>query len=144
QWDQGLADLDAAYDHLASMPAVTGSVGLMGFCLGGRLAWHLAARHPCDAAVAYYPSGVSDALGEATRISCPLLIHVGSEDPYLPAEAVDALRGAVADQANVELQVHTGAGHAFDNHEAAMFHHRDAAAAAWEQTVAFLRLHLPT
>lgn len=37
-WEQGMADLDAAYDHLASMPAVGGGVGLMGFCLGGRLA----------------------------------------------------------------------------------------------------------
>jgi len=86
---------------------------------------------------------VTDALGEAARISCPLLVHVGSEDPYLSAEAVEALRGAVVDRPNVELEVHVGAGHAFDNHEASMFHHPGAAAAAWEQTVAFLRLHLP-
>jgi dienelactone hydrolase len=39
--------------------------------------------------------------------------------------------------------VQAGAGHAFDNHEAAMFWNEAAAAAAWEGTVAFLQQYLP-
>lgn len=143
QLSTGLDDLDAAYRHLEGMEATTGTTGLMGFCLGGRLAWHLAARQRPAATVAYYPTKVAEALDEAARISTPMLIQVGSEDPHVPADAVEALRAAIASNANVELQVHHGAGHAFDNHTAPMFTDPAAAAAAWAQTVKFLKHHLP-
>lgn len=143
QWEQGLSDLEAAYDHLEAMAAVRGGVGVMGFCLGGRLAWHLAARRRPRAGICYYPSGVAEALDEAKAIECPLLIHVGDADVYMPAPALEALRSGVEDKDNVELHVHPGAGHAFDNHDAPMFHQPEPAAAAWEQTVAFLARRLP-
>jgi len=40
--------------------------------------------------------------------------------------------------------VHEGAGHAFDNHNSAMFHHERAAREAWGQTADFLKRTLPT
>jgi dienelactone hydrolase len=43
----------------------------------------------------------------------------------------------------VEIHVQRGAGHAFDNHESAMFWNEAAAAVAWEHTVDFLRRYLP-
>ncbi len=143
QISTGLDDLDAAYRHLEGMEATTGPTGLMGFCFGGRLAWHLAARQRPAATVAYYPTKIAEALQEAPRISEPMLIHVGSEDPHVPAEAVEALGGAIASKANIELQVYQGAGHAFDNHTVPMFSNPTAAAAAWAQTVDFLGRHLP-
>ena len=76
-------------------------------------------------------------------MTCPIIFHFGDSDPYIPNEQVDAIRASVGDRADVEIHVQAGAGHAFDNHEAAMFWNEAAAAAAWERTVAFLRQHLP-
>jgi len=141
--EAGLADCDAALAHVRSLPEVTGGAGVIGFCFGGTLAFQVAARSSPDAAVSYYGSGVPDSLALADRITCPLLLHFGGDDPYLPAEQVEAVRLALAGRAGVELHVHEGAGHAFDNHEAPAFHQPDAAATAWAQTTDFLRRTLP-
>ena len=51
---------------------------------------------------------------------------------------------AVPQHPAIELNVEAGAGHAFDNHEAPMFHDAEAAAHAWGLTRAFLARHLST
>src|SRR5262245_36702842 len=54
---QGLDEAKAVEDAAATMaflrrhPACTGKVGAVGFCLGGKLAYLLAARHDPDASV---------------------------------------------------------------------------------------------
>jgi carboxymethylenebutenolidase len=90
-----------------------------------------------------FPQGVAGGLDHAGAVTCPVIFHFGDNDPYLPNEQVDAIRASVGDRPDVEIHVQAGAGHAFDNHEAAMFWNEAAAAAAWERTVAFLRQHLP-
>jgi len=141
--EAGLADCDAALRHLRSLDEVTGGAGVIGFCFGGTLAFQVAARSEPDAAVSYYGSGVPDSLDLADRITCPLLLHFGGEDPYLPRERVEEVLAAVEHRPNVELHVHEGAGHAFDNHEAPAFHQPEAAATAWGQTADFLSRSLP-
>jgi carboxymethylenebutenolidase len=140
---QGVADCVAALERLRAMPEVDGGVGVMGFCLGGTLAWFVAAAGDPDVAISYYGSGVAGGLEQATQVSCPVIFHFGDNDPYLPNDQVDAIRGGVGDRSDVEIHVQAGAGHAFDNHEAAMFWNEAAATAAWERTVEFLRRHLP-
>jgi carboxymethylenebutenolidase len=115
----------------------------MGFCLGGTLAWFVAAAGDPDVAVSYYGSGVAGGLDQAGTVTCPVIFHFGDSDPYLPNEQVDAIRASVGDRPDVEIHVQAGAGHAFDNHEAPTFWNEAAAAAAWERTVAFLQQHLP-
>jgi len=136
--DTGLRDCDAALTHLRGLPEVSGKVGVLGFCMGGRLAYHVAARSEPDAAVSYYGSGIADFLDESEQISCPIIFHFGSEDPFIPNEQVDRIADRLADRDNVELHIQQGAGHAFDNHLAPMFHNAEAAAAAWNLTTKFL------
>jgi carboxymethylenebutenolidase len=140
---QGVADCVAALERLRALPEVEGGTGVMGFCLGGTLAWFVAAAADPDVAVSYYGSGVAGGLDQAGAVTCPVIFHFGDNDPYLPNEQVDAIRASVGDRPDVEIHVQAGAGHAFDNHEAAMFWNEAAAAAAWERTVAFLQQHLP-
>jgi carboxymethylenebutenolidase len=138
QVEQGVADLGAALAHLRSLPETEGKVGVMGFCLGGSLAYLTAVYHDPDAAVSYYGSMVEGRLEVADQISCPILFHFGGSDPYIPAEQVDHVRDAVADRAGVEFHVQEAAGHAFDNELAPMFHDPGARQAAWRITVDFL------
>src|SRR5436190_17321484 len=87
-------DMDAAVDDaisalatLRGLPEVDGMpAGVLGFCLGGTLAWQVAAHGDPATAVCYYGSGIPAALGVADAIDCPLLLHFGGADPYLPRE----------------------------------------------------------
>jgi carboxymethylenebutenolidase len=141
---RAVRDAGAALDLLRGLPEVTGTVGVLGFCMGGRLGYHVTARSRPDAAVLYYGSGTAAALDLAPDIRCPVLFHFGDDDPYLPAEQVEAIRRAFSGRDDVEFDVQPGAGHAFDNYLAPMFHVAAAREAAWALTEDFLRRRLPT
>jgi carboxymethylenebutenolidase len=133
-----IADALTALEHLRGLSEVSGGAGVLGFCLGGSLAFAVAAQGEPAAAVSYYGSGVPDSLAQADRVRCPIIFHFGSEDPYIPADQVAAVERAAEQRPSWEFHRHAGAGHAFDNHDAPMFHQPEAAAAAWEQTREFL------
>lgn len=143
QFAQGVDDCVAALGALRALPEVRGGTGVLGFCLGGTLAWMVAAQADPDVCVSYYGSGVHQARGLAAAISCPTLLHFGAQDAYIPDAQVDEVRAALTGQHRFDVRV-WDAGHAFDNDDAPMFHQPEAAAAAWKVTTAFLAEHLPT
>jgi carboxymethylenebutenolidase len=142
--DAGGAVEDAAVALAAvrAMPDVTGRVGAVGFCLGGRLAYGLGVASDPDAIVCYYGSGIADALDQADQISCPALFHFGGEDQYIPRSDADRVRAVVDGRPDWEFALQEDGGHAFDNHEAPMFHRPEAAARAWDLTRDFLARNL--
>jgi carboxymethylenebutenolidase len=144
QLDPGTAAQDCvkALATLDGLDEVVGTPGVMGFCLGGTLAYAVAAGADPSVCVSYYGSGVPQMLDELDRVTCPTLFHFGNDDPYIPAEGIDALNAAIAGRPNLVLNVEN-AGHAFDNHESEMFWNESAAQAAWAKTMAFLGEHLP-
>src|SRR5918996_182739 len=139
---RGLAGQLAEAGYLAlAMPECSGRVGGVGFCLGGTLAYLLAAtarvdgRGP-DAAVSYYGSGVNAMLDLAPRVGCPVLFHYGARDPYIPAEQIDEVERALAGRPDVALHRYD-AGHAFSNWDAPSMYDEPAARIAWERTLTF-------
>jgi carboxymethylenebutenolidase len=116
---------------------------VIGFCLGGTLAYDVAVNGDPQVAVTYYGSGIPSALDAAGRIACPTIMHWGGADPFIPREHVDAVAAMAAGHDSIECHVHEGAGHAFDNHRSARFHVPAARAAAWELAAAFLARELP-
>ena len=139
---QAVADCTAALARLGELDVVDGVPGVLGFCLGGTLAFGVAAAGNPAACVSYYGSGVPGMLDKLGAINCPTLFHFGNADPYLPAEGIDALAAAVDGRPGFVVNVEA-AGHAFDNHESEMFYAEAAARAAWSKTMAFLAQHLP-
>src|SRR5436190_22108807 len=136
------SDLVAALTRLRALPEVDGKVVVMGYCLGGRLAYEVAVASDPDACVSYYGSGIADRIDVAGDVKCPVIFHFGGSDPFIPSEQVDTIRSAMGDRDNVELHVQEDAGHAFENHLAPQFHHADAAARSCPLTVAFLEREL--
>jgi carboxymethylenebutenolidase len=134
------ADLAAALAHLRAMPEVGDRpVAVLGYCLGGRLAYELAAAAEPDACVSYYGSRIGERLDEtAGSVTCPVLFHYGGADPFIPVEEAEAVRAAFAGRDDVEVHVHDGAGHAFENFDAPTFHNADAAARSWAITTTWL------
>jgi carboxymethylenebutenolidase len=138
--DTRATDLVAALDHLRGLPDVGGRrVAAMGYCLGGTLAFMLAVRSDPDACVSYYGSGVADLLGGVDEVRCPVLFHYGGSDDYIPPTLVEQVRTAFSDRDDVDVHVHEGAGHAFENFAAPMFHDAAASERAWAITLEFLR-----
>jgi carboxymethylenebutenolidase len=138
---QAVADCSAALDHLGAQPGIE-QVGVLGYCLGGTLAWAVAAEAEPAVCVSYYGSGVPGMIGMIDQVHCPTLFHFGNQDAYIPNEGVDAVGAAIAGREGFVLNVET-AGHAFDNHEAEMFYDEGASRAAWSKTMAFLSEHMP-
>ena len=123
-------------------PEVTGGVGVLGFCLGGGLAFNVAALGSPDVLVSYYGSSVPELLDLAPLVTAPSLHHYGLADSYIPRETVEHVRSVLGDGADVTFEVYEGADHAFDNPDFPL-HHPDASARAWDRTAAFLAQRLP-
>ncbi len=137
---QAISDCVAALDSLAGLAAGAKAPAVMGFCLGGTLAWAVAAAGEPSCCVSYYGSGVSGMIGMIDQVTCPTLFHFGNADAYIPNDGVDAVAAAIAGRDGFFLNVED-AGHAFDNHESEMFWNADAAKSAWAKTMSFLTEH---
>jgi carboxymethylenebutenolidase len=137
-----VADCVAAVSTLGGLDSVSGTPGVIGFCLGGTLAWAVAANDDPSVCVSYYGSGVPSMIDQIANVTCPTLFHFGGSDDFIPNDGVDAVGAALAGRPGFVLNVEA-AGHAFDNHESAMFYNEGAAKAAWSKTKAFLDEHLP-
>jgi carboxymethylenebutenolidase len=141
---QAARDAADALEHLRGLPEVTDHrAGIIGFCLGGGIAYFVAVAAEPDVAICYYGSAIPGNLDKATSVHSPLLFQFGDADEFITAEQRAAVEKAFEGRPHTEFHLHHGPNHAFDNHNAAMFHHPEAAAAAWGQTAAFLEREFP-
>ncbi len=139
-----VADSIVALEHLRGMPETNGEAGVLGFCLGGTLAFAVAQGADPATAVTYYGSGVPDMLEDSATIACPMLFQFGGEDDYIPREQAERVATAAEKRDGWECHIHHDGGHAFDNWDAPMFSRPEPAKRAWAQTADFLRRTLPS
>ncbi|GAB2919570.1 dienelactone hydrolase family protein [Rhodococcus aerolatus] len=117
-----LADCDAAFGWLAGRGTTADRIGVLGFDLGGAVAFVVAASRQVGAAVSVSPTGVGHGAGDlpslleaAPSLSCPWLGLFGESDPAAPAEDVEALREAAAGgEVATNVVTYAGVGHRFD------------------------------
>src|SRR5262249_2891558 len=140
---QAADDAVATLEQVRQLPETQGRAGVLGFCLGGRLAYEVGVHADPDVVVSYYGSGIADRLDDAPRLSCPVIFHFGGADQFLPAEQAARIQQAFADRRGAEIHIQPGAGHAFDNRRAPIFYNQAAADAAWPLTTAFLAREYP-
>lgn len=132
--DAMLLDIEAA--RLAAASA--GKVGIVGYCLGGSLAWLAATRlHGFAAASCYYGGRIASVAGEKPR--CPVRMHFGEEDKSIPMADVERIRDNVPARL-VEVFTYP-AGHAFNRDGGPSFEPHSAKLAR-ERTLALLREHV--
>jgi carboxymethylenebutenolidase len=110
-------------------------IGVVGYCLGGTLAWLSAARLPIHAAVGYYGGRIAQYLGE--RPKAPVMLHFGELDQHIPQSEIDAIAKAYP-----EVPIYTyPAGHGF-NRDGSAGYSASCAMRARARTLEFLREHL--
>lgn len=138
---RGVQDLISTLFHLRSLPECQGSVGTVGYCLGGKLAYLMATRSDADCSVSYYGVGIEGALEEAAAILRPLLLHIAEEDQFVSKEAQAEVKGALSASAYVTIHSYPGVDHAFARKNGTTFS-QNAADLANQRTHAFLKEHL--
>lgn len=131
--DLMMADISAA----AAAAQIAGPVGVIGFCLGGFLAFQSATRLTnLKAAVGYYGGRIVQHVDQVPN--CPTQLHFGSEDKGIPLSDVDKIKSARPD---CDIHVYVGADHGFHCDARATFH-QQAAMAAWARTHVWLERHM--
>ena len=84
-------------------------VGIVGFCLGGSLAWLAAIRLNPNAAVGYYGGSIAKSASESPR--CPVMLHFGARDAHIGPDQVATIRAA---HPEIPVYVYEAAGHGFN------------------------------
>ena len=142
--DRAGRDMSGAVDYLSSHPAVTGrGVGVVGFCMGGMLAFIIAANRPdqVKAVVPFYgfPQGAAEP--DWSKLTASISGHMAEHDDFFAPAAAHALEAKLrALGKKVTLTVHPGTGHAFMGpHNALGTRNEKLAAEIWPQAISFLR-----
>ena len=146
-----IQDINAGIGFLRAHPAVeSGRIGLVGFCMGGRIVQLMAAVNPdIKAGVMYYGADPFSAWGEGPSpyerirdISCPIQGHFGEDDKNpSPADMrkLDAEMTRLGKQH--EFYSYPNAAHAFANFGSGNYREH-AADASWPRTFRFFTKHL--
>jgi carboxymethylenebutenolidase len=118
-----------------------GKAGVMGYCMGGYIAFLAACRTDTDASVCYHGGGIHTALGEAGGIKKPVMLHNPMKDAFIPVEALNTIRDTLKPNPLVTIHEYAEQDHAFTREGGA---HYDEAAKqlADGRTIAFLNQHL--
>lgn len=138
--DAGIRDIQATINFLREQEG-TPKVGCVGYCLGGRLAYMTAARTNIDASVGYYGVGIDGLLHEKEAIANPLMLHIPTEDGFVPRETQAAMHAGLGDHPRVTLHDYEGLDHGFAT-EHGKRRVKDAANLADSRTAAFFAEHL--
>jgi len=137
-----LEDLDVAADYLRQQSFVKpDTMGVLGFCYGGKIAMLYGARsRQIDAVIPFHP-GVTRA-SEVKRLKVPVQIHHGTADVAVAlAESQRLVKELKGQRTPVELFTYEGAGHGFLAYTRPTYN-AEAAKLAWRRAVPFLHKYL--
>ena len=132
-WPAMLRDTQAAIDAVKGV----GPVGIIGFCLGGSIAYAAATKlSGLSAAVGYYGGAVVRFADDKPQV--PTQLHFGEKDAGIPLTDVEAIK---AKRPEVEVHIYPGAQHGFHCDERASYD-KASAEIAWPRSLAFFEKHL--
>lgn len=137
--DKAIEDIDASFDALRSLPAVTSTgLGFVGFCMGGKLAYLTATRTQVACSVGYYGMGIEHLLSEADAIKGRLVLHFAGDDGYCDADARAQISARLSTVAKSEIYLYPGVDHAFARF-GGMHYDKPAALMAHQRSIAALK-----
>lgn len=139
--DQGIKDIEASIRAARARLPDGGKVGVVGYCLGGRLAYMTAARTDVDASVGYYAVGIAGLLAEKNAIARPLMLHIAGADHFVTPDQQQAMHEGLDGHPRVMLHDYPGEDHGFAA-EMGKRRSEEAAELADSRTQAFFAEHL--
>lgn len=143
EFDQnaGLEDLKTTLGYARNMKQCNGTVGAVGYCLGGKLAYMLSAASDVNASVSYYGVALETMLDDVQNITTPLMMHIAGNDEFVPPEAQTKIISTFEGHPHGTTHHYANQDHAFARINGT---HYDAEAAklANDRTREFLKTHL--
>jgi carboxymethylenebutenolidase len=153
QQGDAFRQIEVARSHLVGLTTCTGTVGVIGYCLGGAFTLLLAARPGYSAAAVNYGQ-LPRNLDEVLAGSCPMVASYGAKDPVLKGGAKKVRLSLQAAGVTSDVKEYPNAGHGFINRTAALSplnlimrvsgigHDHESAADAKKRILEFFDLHL--
>jgi carboxymethylenebutenolidase len=148
--DEVIKDVNAALGYLRENKQVNRArLGIVGFCMGGRVVYLMASASPdLRAAVMYYGGdtmvawgGGSSPFERTPQIRCPILGHFGEEDQNPSPADMRKLDAELTRHGKAhEFHSYAGVGHAFANLNSAKYN-RETADTSWARTFDFFARH---
>lgn len=141
--DALLMDVQATLDHLHASGFDDASIGIVGFCMGGRVTFLVGLEHALGAAVGFYGGGIVSGrfpqfptlIERADELKTPWLGLFGDLDGSIPVEDVETLRARLAElEVPTEVVRFADAEHGFHCDVRPSFN-ADAATDAWARTL---------
>ena len=132
--DDRVRDVAAALDYARRE---TGKrAGVIGYCLGGSMAWLAATRLDPDAAVGYYGGQIPTYAAEKPK--APIILHFGLHDDHIPKSVIDEKVHAAYPEIPIFWYE---AGHGFNCNDRASYN-AEASKLARERSLEFLKKQL--
>ena len=149
--DPGIVmDVEASVAHLAAAGFPHRAIGIVGFCMGGRVTFLASLELALGAAVGFYGGGIVTGrfpqfptlIERVGDLQTPWLGLFGDEDASIPVDDVERLRQEL-DGADVPADVvrYAGAEHGFHCDQRPSYQ-AEAATDAWGRTLAWFEEHL--
>jgi carboxymethylenebutenolidase len=138
-----VADVKSAIAYLEGRPDVRADrVGIMGYCMGGRVSFLAACELPdkIKAAAPFYGGGIP--IDKTPKLRAPILLFFGGKDSFIPLDFVEQLRGELKRHAkDAEIVVYPDAEHGFVCYERGSYSAQPATD-SWVKVRAFFGKHL--
>nr|WP_296774349.1 dienelactone hydrolase family protein [Rhodococcus sp. (in: high G+C Gram-positive bacteria)] len=144
------SDVDAGFSELAERGFEPTQSAIVGFCMGGSVAFQTAVRRQVGAAATFYGGGIT-----AGRFGYPAMLPVadalqtpwhgffGDLDKGIPTEEVEQLRTAAATSpVSTEITRYAEGEHGFNCNDRPAVYNADAAADAWAKTLEWFDTHV--
>lgn len=144
-------DLLAAIGSMEASGFTEAETAVVGFCMGGTVAFYAATLRPLGAAVTFYGGGLSagrfglpSLVDLAPSLATPWLGLYGDRDESIPVADVELLREAAAKKAQTESEVvrYAEAGHGFHCDARPGSYTAAAAQDGWRRTLGWLERHI--
>ena len=142
--DEAERDLSAAVDYLNTQDSTSSEkLGIVGFCMGGALALYTATKNSKIGACVVFYGGHPKVKPDLPNLHAPVLSISGDKDRSVTPAVVHELERQLNDLGKqIEVKIYKDADHAFFNDTRPEVYKAEAAADAWQRTIAFLRQHL--
>ncbi|OAK51581.1 dienelactone hydrolase family protein [Rhodococcoides kyotonense] len=148
--DEVDSDVDAALGGLAERGFEPTQCAIVGFCMGGTVAFHTAARRPLGAAATFYGGGIDKGrfgyptmLSVADALQTPWHGFFGDLDKGIPTSEVEQLRTAAATSpVATDITRYAQGDHGFHCDDRPAVYNADASADAWSKTLDWFDAHV--
>ena len=133
-WGAMMRDTQAAIDEARKV----GPAAIVGFCMGGTIAFLAAAKlNGLSAAIGWYGGQIAKNADEKPKV--PVQLHFGEKDAAIPMSDVELIKQKRG--GDCEIYVYAGADHGFNCEERGSYNEA-AAKLARERSIAFLDKHV--